>query len=175
MDPHSLAALCVLLFVDGATFSFATTPLLLEYGKHHPAWIVATVGGAASALGSGVQLALLRLAIGSERPWMRRFAPSSARVRETLARYPSTSFLAILIARATPLPDAPIKLVAAAIGYSIALYVLAVYLGALPYYFALAALGRAVRIPTAWLAAAAGAFVLVLVAERVVRARRRRA
>jgi uncharacterized membrane protein YdjX (TVP38/TMEM64 family) len=59
-----------------------------------------------------------------------------------LRQNPSASFLTILVARATPLPDAPVKLVAAAGGYPVGLYALAILLGALPYYFVLAFLAR---------------------------------
>jgi uncharacterized membrane protein YdjX (TVP38/TMEM64 family) len=139
--------LCLLLFADGATFSFATTPLLLEYSKYHSAWLVALTGGVSSALGSVVQFKLLRWVLGASQPWMRRFAPRRERLEAALQRYPSTSFATILLARATPLPDAPVKLVAALAGYPAALYFLAVLLGALPYYFVIAIVGRIVEVP----------------------------
>ena len=47
LSPESLVVLCLLLFADGATFSFATTPLLLQYGKFHEPWQVAVFGGIA--------------------------------------------------------------------------------------------------------------------------------
>ncbi|MBI5837887.1 MAG: hypothetical protein HZB25_11620 [Candidatus Eisenbacteria bacterium] len=148
MNPESLWLLCALLFADGATFAFATTPLLLEYGKFHPAWQVALAGSVASAGGSMLQLLALRWVMASGRPWMRRLAPSRERLETVMRANPSVSFLAILVARATPLPDAPLKLVAAAGGYPVPRYGLAIVLGALPYYFLLrwtrgAASGRA--------------------------------
>ena len=158
MNPEALWVLCLLLFVDGATFAFATTPLLLEYGKFHSPWVVALAGGTASALGSAVQLLVLRWVLGTRQPWMRRFAPSRDRLEAALARYPSASFMALMIARATPLPDAPLKLVAAAAGYPIPRYALAILLGALPYYFALAYVGSALNIPT-WILVSAALLV----------------
>ncbi len=146
----TLALMSALLFVDALTVSFATTPLLLYYGRRLPAWEVAVAGGLASALGSTGQLAMLRWALGSDRRWMRRLAPSRARLEAAITAHPAVSFLAILVARATPLPDAPVKLVAAASGYPLAPYGLAVLLGALPYYFALAWLGREFPLPP-WL------------------------
>jgi uncharacterized membrane protein YdjX (TVP38/TMEM64 family) len=174
LSPESLAWLCVLLFLDGATFAFATTPLLLQYGKFHSPWSVALAGGAASALGSAVQLWALRWLLSSGQPWMHRFVLSGERLHDALQRYPSASFVALMVARATPLPDAPLKLVAAVGGYPIPRYAIAVFLGALPYYFALALIGKAVRIPSWVLVVAAvllGAGVLV---DRVRRARRAR-
>lgn len=159
MSGESLWVLCLLLFVDGATFAFATTPLLLQYGKFHEPWAVAVAGGAASAAGSTLQLLLLRWAMGANLPLLRRFTPSRDKLEAALARNPSASFVALMVARATPLPDAPLKLVAAAGRYPLGLYALAIYLGALPYYFALALLGKTFKIPT-WILVAAGAAIV---------------
>jgi len=160
MSMDSLLVLCVLLLLDGATFAFFTTPLLLHYGRLHPAWQVAVAGGAASALGSVIQLLLLRWALAADRPWMNRFLPSKEKLASALHRYPAASFVALMVARATPLPDAPLKLVAAAGGYPASLYFLAILIGALPYYYALAWVGHVVAIPSWILAAAAVAIVL---------------
>src|SRR5439155_1084802 len=73
---QALWFLCLLLFLDGATFSFASTVLLLHYGRYHPPVLLAVAGGASSALGSSIQLLLLRWILGSGQPWMKRFAPS---------------------------------------------------------------------------------------------------
>ncbi|MGH7742104.1 MAG: VTT domain-containing protein [Candidatus Eiseniibacteriota bacterium] len=156
----SLLWLCLLLFADGATISVFTTPLLLRFGHTAPPLLVAALGGLASALGSAVQLVLLRWALASQHPFMRRFAPSRERVDRVLQAHPSASFLALLIARATPLPDAPLKLVAAAVSYPISRYALAVLLGSLPYYFALAWLGSEFKFPDWLIAAAAGLLLL---------------
>jgi len=139
--------LCLLLYLDAATLAFATTPLLLIYGRYHEPWVIALAGGAASALGSATQLWLLRWALATDRPWMRRFAPSRDKLEAALVTYPSTSFLALVVVRATPLPDAPLKLVAASIGYPIPLYGLATFLGSIPYYFALALIGHKFHVP----------------------------
>ena len=171
MTHAGLALVLVLLFADGATLGVLSTPLLIDAGKRHaPVWL-ATLGGLASALGSMVQLLLLRWALSEQRPWLARFAPSRQKLEEALARYRSASFLGLVVMRATPIPDLPIKLVAAAGGYPIGLYGLAVWLGALPYYFLLAKLGQTFRFPT-WLIAAAAALVLLAgLAERWRRAR----
>jgi uncharacterized membrane protein YdjX (TVP38/TMEM64 family) len=169
----SLLVLCALLFLDGATLGSGTTPLLLLYGAHHTPWQVAALGGLASACGNTVQILVFRWLLHHERPWARRFLPSRETVVRTLARYPSASFLAILVARATPLPDAPVKLVVAFIGYPLPLYFLAVLLGALPYYWVLAEVGHRVDIPAPWLVAAFVVLVLVAVVDRWRKARRR--
>jgi uncharacterized membrane protein YdjX (TVP38/TMEM64 family) len=172
VSAESLWVLCLFLFLDGATFAFFTTPLLLQYGKFHEPWLVALTGGAASALGSAVQLLLLRWALRSDRPWLKRFLPAREKLTAALERYPSASFLAIMLARATPLPDGPIKLVAAAVEYPVTRYTLALFLGAFPYYFALALIGSKIRIPTWILLAAAVVIVAGFAVDRIRQSRR---
>jgi uncharacterized membrane protein YdjX (TVP38/TMEM64 family) len=171
---ESLWMMCLVLFAEGGTLSFLTTPTLLYYGKFHEPWVVALAGSAASAGGSALQLMLLRWALSARHAWMQRFAPSRQKVEAAIRRFPSASFLALLVARATPLPDAPLKLVAAVIGYSILLYSLAVFLGALPYFYVLALLGREFKIPNWILIAAVVAIGLGVVIDRL-RARSRKA
>ena len=138
----SLWVFCLALFVDGATFAFATTLLIILYAPHHSPWELALAGRLASALGSAMQFQILRLMLDSGHPWLQRFAPSREKLAAAVSQNPSASFLTIMIARATPMPDAPVKLVAAAGRYPVRLYALAILLGALPYYFALAFLAR---------------------------------
>ena len=169
MRPESLGWLCLLLFADGATLGIFTTPLLLHYGHIHPPLVIALVGGLASALGRALQLAILRWLVKAGHPWMRRFAPTREKLEEAQRRYPSASFLGLMVARATPLPDAPLKLVAAVLEYPIPLYALAVFLGSLPYYFALAAVGHLVRIPLWVLLAGIGVVGLAVLFDRLRR------
>ena len=163
--------LCLWLLLDGATFSVFTTPLLLLAAPRFVPWQVAVAGGAASGAGNIVQLLALRWMLAHERPWMARWVGASTSLEAARRRYPSASFLAIAIARATPLPDAPLKLVAAATGYPAPLYFVAVYLGALPYYGALAWVGHAYRFPAWAIAAVATVFLVGLLLDF---ARRRR-
>jgi uncharacterized membrane protein YdjX (TVP38/TMEM64 family) len=163
----SLALLCLWLFLDGATFAVVTTPLLLLYAPRFEPWQVAVAGGVASAAGSLVQLLGFRWILGRDWPWLRRWLPAREKVDALRAQHASASFVAIVIARATPLPDAPIKLAAAVLRYPPALYFLAVVLGALPYYYALAWIGHEFRLPAWAIAGVAAAFVLALVIDRL--------
>ena len=162
--------MCLALLVDGATFSLFTTPLILHYGKvvEEPT-LVALLGAAFSAAGSAIQLVLLRKVLASSHPYMQRFAPSREKLEATLKSYPSATFAALALARATPLPDAPLKLVAAAIGYPLGRYALAIFLGGLPYYFVLALAGRKFQPPTWVLVAASVAIALGFVVDRLRR------
>jgi uncharacterized membrane protein YdjX (TVP38/TMEM64 family) len=168
----SLWMMCLVLFAEGGTLSFLTTPTLLYYGKFHEPWVVGLAGSASSAAGSALQLWALRWALSGRHAWMQRLAPSREKVEAAIRKFPSASFLALLVARATPLPDAPLKLVAAVVGYSILLYSIAVFLGALPYFYVLALLGREFKIPNGILIAAVVAIALGLVIDRL-RTRRR--
>ncbi len=143
----SLPVLCVLLFVDNATISSFTTPLLLAYAPHFEPWKVGVFGAFAAGAGSTVQLTIFRWILASDWVWARRFTPSREKVQKALAQSPSASFLAILLARATPIPDGPIKLVAAAGRYPLPRYFLAVLLGGVPYFALLAWLGHEFPVP----------------------------
>lgn len=166
MAVDSLFMLCLWLFLDGATLGVASTPLLLFYARRFDPWQVALAGGAASAAGSVVQLVALRWMVARGRPWMRRFMPSRKRIERATRQNPTTSFLAIAIARATPLPDAPVKIAAAIAGYPALLYFAALMVGALPYYFLLAYLGHRFHLPVWSILAIAGAFLAGLAADR---------
>lgn len=167
---ESIWALVLLLFLDGATTAAFTTPLLLHYGHHHEPWMVAVFGGAASALGSSIQVLAVRWILNHPHPLFARLAPSREKLASAFSSYPSASFLMVALARATPIPDAPLKLVAAAGNYPAGRYALAVFLGALPYYFVLALVGHLVKIPL-WVlvllvAAIAGGIVVDLLRRR---------
>ena len=157
---QSLWMMALLLFLEGGTLSFLTTPTLLFYGKYHEPWAVAVVGSASSAAGSALQLLALRWAISSRHPWMQRFTPSREKIETALRQYPAASFMALLLARATPLPDAPLKIVAAVVEYPVLLYTLAVLLGALPYFYVLALIGHEFRLPT-WIIVTALALIIL--------------
>jgi len=169
----SLWTMSLLLVLDGGTLAIFTTPIVLRYGTLHEPWSVAIVGSAASAAGSACQLLLMRWFISSRHPWMERFTPSREKVEAAVQQYRSASFMAILLARATPMPDLPLKIVAAVVEYPVPLYMLAVLLGALPYFYALALLGRAFHVPNWVLIAAVAVIVLGVVIDRM-RIRRRR-
>ena len=166
MPGESLLVLCLLLFLDNATLAAFTTPLLLAYAPRFEPWQVGVFGSAAAGAGSTVQLVLFRWLLATDWPWVKRFAPGRDRVERTLRGSPSASFLAILIARATPLPDGPIKLVAAAGRYPLPRYFVAVLLGGIPYFAALAWLGHEFPVPPWVLIVLVVAIVLVFVFER---------
>ena len=161
-----LPVLCLLLFVDNATLAALTTPLLLAYAPHFEPWKVGVFGAFSAGAGSTVQIVLFRWILGSRWGWAKRLAPSRERVAKVLSQSPSASFLAILLARATPLPDGPIKLVVAAGRYPLPRYFLAVLLGGMPYFALLAWLGHEFPIPPWILVALVVLIGLVFAVER---------
>jgi len=163
---ESLFVLCLLLFLDNATLAAFTTPLLLAYAPHFAPWQVGVFGATAAGAGSTIQILLFRWILSTDWPWVKRFAPGRDKFEQALKSSPSASFLAILIARATPLPDGPIKLVAAAGRYPLPLYFLAVLLGGIPYFAALAWLGHEFPVPPWVLIALVVVIALVFGFER---------
>jgi uncharacterized membrane protein YdjX (TVP38/TMEM64 family) len=143
----SLPMLCLVLFLDNATTASFTTVLLLTYAPRFEPWQVGLFGAIAAGAGSTVQILMFRWILGRDWKWARRLAPSRERIAQALAASPSASFIAIVLARATPLPDGPLKLVAAAGRYPLPRYFLAVVLGGTPYFAALAWLGHEFPIP----------------------------
>jgi uncharacterized membrane protein YdjX (TVP38/TMEM64 family) len=115
---------------------------------------------------------VLQWALSGRHQWIARFAPRRQKLHDALERYKSASFLGLVLMRATPIPDLPLKLVAAAGGYPILRYGLAVWLGALPYYYLLAKAGQVFPIPRWILIAAVAVVAAVAITERVVRLRR---
>jgi uncharacterized membrane protein YdjX (TVP38/TMEM64 family) len=154
----TLLGVCVLLFLDGATLGLASNALVIDAGKRHLPWQVAVFGGLASAVGAMLQLAALRWLLSSRHRWARRLAPSEEKLQAALAKHRNSSFLAFVIMRATPVPDLPLKLVAAVARYPIPRFGLALWIGAVPYYYLLARIGRALQ-PPLW--AIAGVLVLI--------------
>ena len=169
MSLESLWVLCLLLFVDGATLAVATTPLLLAYGKYHAPWVVALAGATASALGGAIQIVLLRWVLSSRHPWTRRFAPTREMIQKAVKHHPSASFVTLVVARATPLPDAPLKLAAAAANYPVSRYCAAILIGSIPYYFLLAVVGHTLKLPVWVLIVAAALIVFGVLIDRLRR------
>lgn len=162
------------LFVDALFLPLASTVYVAYFGTLHAPVPVAIVGALGTTMGSVVQYLIVHWIV--RRPnglpgWLVRLR---GRVEEGLAKSSHATFWTLFLIYATPLGAGPLRLVAAAGGYALWKFALAIFLGCLPYYFALAWFGHAVRLP-AWVYAAAILSVLAfLIAQFLSRRARKR-
>ena len=160
------------LFVDALFLPLASTVYVAYFGSRHDPVFAAVVGALGTTLGSLAQYAIVRWIM--TRPsglpgWIVRLRD---RIEVALAGSSHATFWALFVIYATPLGAGPLRLVAAAGGYSRWKFALAIFLGCLPYYFALAWVGHAVRLPT-WVYATAILAALAFAATRFLAQRSR--
>jgi uncharacterized membrane protein YdjX (TVP38/TMEM64 family) len=149
------------LFVDALLFPLASTVYVAYMGQKHAPLLVAVLGALGTAGGSVVQyLGVRALLRRSDRlpGWLRRW---KERIETTVQTSSHATFWALFVIYATPLGAGPLRLIAAAGGYPLWRFALAIGLGCLPYYFALAWFGHAVKLPT-WVYVAAALAILGL-------------
>ncbi len=148
------------LFVDALLFPLASTFYVIYLGERHSPVLVALLGAAATTGGSVAQYLAVRWLV--TRP-PRAVSGWIARQRERLERAVQGSshatFWALFLIYATPLGAGPLRLIAAAAGFSLWRFALAIFLGCIPYYYVLARVGEAVKLPAWVYASAAGAFI----------------
>ncbi len=160
------------LFVDALFLPLASTVYVAYFGSRHDPMFAALVGALGTTLGSIAQYGIVRWIVTrrSGLPgWLVRLRN---RVEEALAGSHHATFWALFVIYATPLGAGPLRLVAAAGGFPLRKFSLAILLGCIPYYFALAWFGHAVRLPT-WVYATAVLFVLALGAAQFLAKRAR--
>jgi len=161
------------LFVDAMLLPLASTVYVTYFGAHHAALFTALVGALGTCLGSVAQYLGVRALVTRPRglpAWLVRLR---ARVEQGIAGSTHATFWALFVIYATPLGAGPLRLVAAAGGFPLGRFALAIFLGCLPYYFALAWFGHAVHLP-AWVYAAAVLALLAVGAVQVLSRRARR-
>ncbi len=144
----------VYLFTDALLFPLASTVYVAYFGAHHAPLFTALLGALGTALGSVAQYLGVRWLVTRPRGlpgWLVRLR---GRVEEGVAGSTHATFWALFVIYATPLGAGPLRLVAAAGGFPLGRFALAIFLGCVPYYFALAYFGHAVHLP-GWVYAAA--------------------
>lgn len=161
------------LFVDALLLPLASTVYVAYAGTKHAPALIAFVGALATTLGSIVQYLLVRFVV--TRPsglpgWLVRLR---GRIEGALTGSRHATFWALFVIYATPLGAGPLRLVAAAGGFPLGQFALAIFLGCLPYYFALAWFGHAVKLPT-WVYASAIVAVVALGAAQFLARRAQR-
>ena len=142
------------LFVDALLLPLASTVYVAYAGTKHAPWLVALLGALATMLGSIAQYLVVRRILRLERGLPGWLVRARDRIEGAVTGSRDATFWALFVIYATPLGAGPLRLVAAAGGYSLPRFALAIFLGCLPYYFALAWFGKAIKLPT-WVYAAA--------------------
>ncbi len=157
------------LFVDALVLPMASSLYVAALGNVHPPLVVAAVGAAGTTLGSVAQYGIVRWLL---RRWPARkgaLARLRRRIERSVGTATTATTAALLVVYATPLSAGPLRLIAAASGFPLWRFALAIGLGCLPYYFVLAVLGRLVHFPM-WILVPALAIVFGFGAVHVVRA-----
>jgi membrane protein YqaA with SNARE-associated domain len=153
------------LFVDALLLPLASTVYVIYMGERHAPFLVAVLGAFATALGSIGQYLLVRWILRHKRAsggWIGR---QRERLEHAIQGSSHATFWALFVIYATPLGAGPLRLIAAAGGYSLWRFALAILLGCLPYYYVLARVGEAVRFPAWVYACAGGAFLAIGLAQ----------
>lgn len=163
----SLGFYVLYLFVDALAVPIASTLYIAYMGSRHAPLLVALLGALATTGGSIVQYLLVRWLVAHpalQRAWLVRLR---ARIVAAVGAGGQATFWALFVIYATPLGAGPLRLVAAVGGYPLPRFAAAILLGCLPYYAAVAYLGRVVALPVwAYAAMAAVAIGATLFAMR---------
>ncbi len=151
------------LFVDALALPIASTLYVAYMGERHAPWIVAVLGAVGTTAGSVAQYLVVRWLLAHptlQWGWLVRLR---TRVMSLVASSGQSTFWALFLIYATPLGAGPLRLVAAAGGYPLPKFAAAIALGCLPYYAAVAWIGKAVQLP-AWVYAVAIVATVAVVA-----------
>jgi ribonucleoside-triphosphate reductase len=163
------------LFADALLFPLASTFYVIYMGERLSPLLVALVGALATAGGSVVQYLIVRWLVTRPRATGGWIGRQRERLERAIQGSSHATFWALFVIYATPLGAGPLRLIAAAAGFSLWRFTLAIFLGCLPYYYVLARVGQAVKLPAWVYASAGGAFLLLgLVHWMSKRARERR-
>jgi uncharacterized membrane protein YdjX (TVP38/TMEM64 family) len=149
------------LFVDALALPIASTLYVAYMGERHHPLLIGGLGALGTTAGSIGQYLFVRWLIGRpalQWPWLVNLRE---RIVGAVSGAGHATFWALFVIYATPLGAGPLRLVAAVAGYPLPRFALAIALGCLPFYTAVAILGRAVQLPP-W------AYALLIVATIVV-------
>ena len=160
----SLAFFALYLFVDSLALPIASTVYVAYMGERHAPLVVAGLGALATAAGSVAQYVIVRWLVRRRALQWGWLVRARAAIASAVEGSGHATFWALFVIYATPLGAGPLRLVAAVGGYSLVRFAAAIALGCLPYYFAVAWLGRAVKLPPwAYVAIALGTVLVTLV------------
>jgi membrane protein YqaA with SNARE-associated domain len=136
-------------------------PILIYFGEVHPAWVVATVAAASTAMTEAMNYSLFGYFY--DRPAIRSASAHPAVVKTT-RWFDRAPFAAIVVAGFTPVPFFPVRFLVVMTGYPRWKYVLGVLLSRTPRFYLLAFFGAVLHIPVE---ALAGLFLVLLLSVNV--------
>jgi ribonucleoside-triphosphate reductase len=157
-DPDDAGLLLFMLFCMPANSLVAVPhePGLLYFATYYPPLAIAIAGAAGAGVVAFADYDLVARVVHH---------PRVAGVRGTRAyrwavrRFAELPFAVVLLFSLLPLPIMAVRLLAPASGYPAERYALAVFLGRMPRFYAVAVLGRAIALPVWAIAALFGAMV----------------
>ncbi len=132
-------------------------PVLVYYGAHHPAVVVAMVAVASTVMAEGLNYAVIGLFYGMS---AFREALDRKAVRRLVEFFEKWPFGAIILAGLTPIPFFPVRFLVVMTGYPVWKYLLGVFLSRAPRFYLLALFGAFYEVPKLVLA---GLFLALLV------------
>ncbi len=144
-----LAVFVAYLFVDALALPIASTLYVAYMGERHAPWLVAVLGALGTTAGSVAQYLVVRWLLAHPTLQWGWLVRARTRVIGLVGDSGHATFWALFVIYATPLGAGPLRLIAAAGGYPLPKFAAAIALGCLPYYAAVAWLGKAVQLP-AW-------------------------
>ena len=124
-------------------------PVLLYYGVHHPAWIVAMVAVVSTVMAEGMNYSIFDSFYGV--PALQEASKKKA-VRKIMDLFDRMPFWATLVAGFTPVPFFPVRFLVVMTRYPVWKYLLAVLVSRGPRFYILALFGGVLDIPGAILA-----------------------
>jgi len=125
-------------------FPLPTPQLVIKYGEWFNPYLVASVGGIGTTLGTLIDYGLLTYAFRYEKVNKIR----KARIYRYIVRFfHKIAFISLLVAGFTPIPFDPFRFLAISMKYSKIKYILAVFIGRSLRYFLLAKAGHDYDIP----------------------------
>lgn len=135
------------LFVDSLVFPLASTIYVAYFGSRHPALMTAVLGASGTTLGAIAQYLIVRWVVTRPSGLPRWLVSLRDRIEGAMTGSTHATFWALFIIYATPLGAGPLRVVAAAGKFPLGRFALAIFLGCLPYYFAVAWFGHSVHVP----------------------------
>jgi membrane protein YqaA with SNARE-associated domain len=125
-------------------------PVLIHYGRSHPAWVVAAVAAVGTVLAEAFNYSIFGYVY--ERPSLQGVADKPV-IRSVVELFERSPFAAIVVAGFSPVPFFPVRFLVVMTAYPLARYLAGVALSRTPRFFILAALGGLFEIPSGALAA----------------------